>query len=279
MVSIGSSFSSGQDTLAALAAQIEQGDASRVRTFKAYARDKPGETIADARYVGDLRPNQNRLNVFSLFTQGNADDNYRFNLKFGGKVHLGMLVDRLDAQRHVSESETAQGLGIQVIQYQGSAHKVIADSDPNAGAAKQVYDQLTGAGADLTAGDSDPDAGAAKEADDQVTGDGADLTPGKYVVRVYRQTDTSPNTEYSYSFQLKSDRYYQDYDTQQFDTPAHPVKSVLDFMTINPAVMLLAENVDATMGAAMVAATRPPTLVTSTDSSIDPRTQLLSAWM
>jgi hypothetical protein len=253
MGSIGSSLSSGGNALADLAKQISQRDASRVQTFQAYVKDVPKETITDARYVGDLRPNQNRLNVFSLFTEGETDDNYRLNLKSGGNVHLSMLVDLLDDKRQVAESETATGLGIQVIQYQGSSHKVIADSDPNSGAANQLYTQLSG--------------------------DGATLPAGKYVVRVYRQPDTSPHTEYSYSFQLTGDRYYQDYDTQQVEAPAHQTKSTLDFMTMDPAVSLLAANVDATMGAAMADATRPATLTTSTDSSTDPVTQLLDAFM
>ena len=253
MGSIGSSLSSGSDALADLQKQISQRDAARVQSFQAYVKDVPNETITDARYIGDLRPNQNRLNTFSLFTNNETDDNYRFSLKSSGNVHLSMLVDRLDANRKIEESETATGLGIQVIQYQGSSHKVIADSDPDSGAANQLYTQLSG--------------------------DGATLPAGKYVVRVYRQPDTSPHTEYSYSFQLAGDRYYQDYDTQQIEAPSHPTKSALDYMTMDPAVTLLAANVDATMGAAMADATRPATLATNTDSSTDPVTQLLDAFM
>jgi hypothetical protein len=253
MGSIGTSLSSSQDSLATLTQQIKQRDSSKVQTFQAYTRDVAKETLTDARYIGDLRPNQNRLNTFTLSTRDDPDDNYRFNLRFTGKVHLSLLVDQLDAQRHVIQSETAKGLGVQVIQYLGSSHKVIADSDPAAGPAKKMYDQLAG--------------------------DGAELTRGKYVVRVYRQSDASPQTDYFYSFQLSGGRYYQDYDTQEQEAEVHPRKSLLEFLKINPAVMLMADSVDATMGTAMVAASRPPTLVTNTDSSVDPVTQLLDAFM
>ncbi len=245
----------GSTTLADLASQLKNSDAARVQTFQHYAKDVPKEKLADARYVGDLRPNQNRLNVFSLAPRGDTQDHYRFNLKFAGKVHLGMLVDRLDAQRQVVESKTARGLGIQVIQYQGNSYRVIADSDPNAGKAYELYNQLAG--------------------------DGARLTAGKYVVRVYRQDDTPANTEFFYSFQLVGDRYYQDYDTLQREAPAHPpTKSKFETMGPNPAVIMLAQNMDPTMAVAMLAATRPATLTTSpADNGTAPATRLLDAFM
>jgi hypothetical protein len=271
MGSIGSSLTSARDALSDLAQQIKQRDAAKVQGFQAYVVDVPKEKITEARYIGDLRPNQNRLNVFSLASMGDSDDNYRFNLKSTGNVHLNLLVDELDAQRQVVksgtnlmvdqldaqgqvvESETATGLGIQVIQYQGSRPVVIADSAPHSGAAKQMFDKMAG--------------------------DGADLKAGKYVVRIYRQENTSANTEYSYSFQLVGDRYYQDYDTTEREAPAHPTKSALDYMTVNPAVGLLADSTDATMGAVMVAATRPPTLIANGDTTTDPVTLLLDSFM
>jgi hypothetical protein len=241
--------------LADLTAQIKKRDTSRVPTFQAFVQDVSNEKLTDARYVGDLRPNQNRLNVFSLASRGDPDDSYRFNLKSGGNVHLAMLVDSLDAQRHVVQSETAQGLGIQVLQYQGSSAKVIADSDPNSGAANQMYNQLTG-------------------------GEGARLAAGKYVVRVYRQQDTSANAEFYYSLQLVGDRYSQDYDTMQREAPAHPpTKSALETMAIDPAVTMLAQSMDPTLGVAMIAATRPATLTTTPDDGTAPATKLLDAFM
>src|SRR6476620_11027719 len=119
----------GPPNLADLAAELKRSDAARVTTFQGFTKDVPKEKLKDARYVGDLRPNQNRLNVFSLAARGDSEDHYRFNIKFGGKVHLNMLADSLDGQRQVVEAKTAKGLGIQVIQYQGASHKVIADSD------------------------------------------------------------------------------------------------------------------------------------------------------
>ena len=245
----------GPTKLADLAAQLKQSDAARVQTFQGYTKDVPKEKLADARYVGDLRPNQNRLNVFSLSARGDSQDYFRLNVKFAGKVHLGMLVDSLDAQRQVVESKTAEGLGVQVIQYRGNSHKVIADSDPNSGKAYELYNQLTGEGTRLTA--------------------------GKYVVRVYRKPDTPDRQEFFYSFQLVGDRYYQDYDTLQREAPAHPpTKSKFETMGANPAVLMLAQNMDPTMGMAMLAATRPATLTISpTDDGTSPVTKLLDAFM
>jgi hypothetical protein len=218
-------------------------------------QDVAKDSIDKARYIGDLRPNQNRLNGFSLANTTDKEDFYRFNLKFGGNVHLGMLVDSLDARRNVVESETAKGLGVQVIQYQGSKPKVIADSDAKSGDLHDMYTKLTGA-------------------------DGAKLDPGKYVLRVYREPDTPQTREFFYSFQLGGDRYYQDYDTMQQEAPKHPAtKSMIEMMTINPAVMLMAANMDATMGIAMVAATRPTRLTTTAADGTDPVTQLLDAFM
>ena len=214
------------------------------------------EKIADARYIGDLRPNQNRMNVFSMASTNDPEDYYRFNLNFGGNIHLSMLADRLDVNRNVVQSETAKGLGIQVIQFRGLSHRVIADSNPNSGAAHEIYNQLT-------------------------AGDGARLAAGKYVVRVYREQETSPNTEFFYSLQLVGDRYHQDYDTIDREAPAHPpTKSKFELMTADPAVTLLALNMDATLSVTMLAASRPTRLsTTSPDNGMAPVTQLLDAFM
>lgn len=256
MGSIGSSLSSSRDVLADLTKQLRDRDSSTVRSFQAYVQDVAKDSIDKARYIGDLRPNQNRLNGFSLASRNDTQDYYRFNLKFAGKVHLTMLVDSLDGQRRVLESETAQGLGIQVIQYRGSSHKVIADSAPNSGSLFTAYNQLS-------------------------VGDGTQLAAGKYVVRVYRQSDTPQTKEFFYSFQLSGERFYQDYDTMQREAPAHPpTKSKFEVMTVDPAVTMLAQNMDPTMGAAMMAATRPVRLSTSANQDgTDPVTQLLDAFM
>jgi hypothetical protein len=256
MGSIGSSLSASTlEALGALTQQIRQQQANSVQTLTAYVQDVPKEKITDARYIGDLRPNQNRLNAFSLSRNGDANDYYRFNLKSTGTVHLGMLVDSLDSLGNVIQSKTAQGLGIQVIQYQGSTPTVIADSDPNSGASHDLYTQLTSA-------------------------QGAQLNAGKYVVQVYRQPDTSQTQDYYYSFQLVGGRYYQDYDTVQQPPPDHPQPpSILDYLTINPVVSMMAASIDPTMGAAMVAASQPPTLTTGNPDGTDPVTQLLNAFM
>src|SRR5262245_24242937 len=119
MGSIGS-LSSGSDVLSDLTKQLQKRDTKKVATFTANVQDVAKDKIEEARYIGDLRPNQNRLNAFSLMTWNDTQDFYRFNVKFGGNVHLNMLVDSMDKSRHVLETETAKGLGIQLVQYQGS---------------------------------------------------------------------------------------------------------------------------------------------------------------
>jgi hypothetical protein len=256
MGSIGSSLSSSaQDALDTLTQQIRNQQANSVQTLQAYVQDVPREKITDARYIGDLRPNQNRLNAFSLSADGDPNDYYRFNLKATGTIHLSMLVDSLDSQGRVLKSETALGLGIQLIQYHGAKPVVIADSAPASGASYDLYTRLTGA-------------------------QGAQLTVGKYVVQVYRQPDTSQTQNYFYSFQLAGDRYYRDYDTIQQEAPVTPKPpSILNYLTIDPVVGMMAANIDPTMGAAMVAASRPPTLSTGNSDGTDPVTQLLNAFM
>src|SRR4051812_8337075 len=117
MGSISSSLNSGQDALASLTKQIKDLDTRKVQTFKGYTKDITKDKIESSRYIGDLRPNQNRLNVFSMANSTDSEDFFRFNLKSSGTVHLNMLVDSLDAQRRVVESKTAKGLQVQVIQY------------------------------------------------------------------------------------------------------------------------------------------------------------------
>src|SRR5581483_2563186 len=248
MGSITSSFTADQGVLADLTQQVRAQQTNKVQTFQAYTQDVPKEKLTDARYIGDLRPNQNRLNGFSLASSGDPEDYYRFNLNYSGTVHLSMLVDSLDQQRNVVESETAKGLGIQLIQYQGASHTVVADSDPSSGPAYDLYQQLTG-------------------------DDGAQLNSGKYVVRVYRDSDTPDTQEFFYSFQMAGDRYYQDYDTMEQEAPEHPQpQSILNYLTINPVVGLLAASMDATMQTQMVAASQPPTLQVGSSDGADPVT-------
>jgi hypothetical protein len=55
--------------------------------------------------------------------------------------------------------------------------------------------------------------------------------------------------------------------------------NVFEVMTIDPAVTMLAANVDPTMGAAMMAATQPKRLSTTNQDGTNPVTQLLDAFM
>ena len=98
------------DALKDLASQIRKNSDARVQTFESRTFDVANEKMGDARYIGDFRPNQNRLNVFSMISKDDADDYYRFQMKSPGKLHLALLADQLDKQRKVTAYELPDAL-------------------------------------------------------------------------------------------------------------------------------------------------------------------------
>ena len=243
------------DALKDLASQIRKNSDARVQTFESRTFDVANEKMGDARYIGDFRPNQNRLNVFSMISKDDADDYYRFQMKSPGKLHLALLADQLDKQRKVTAYELPDALHVQLIQVRGPVQKVVADSDPRAGAAYHAYQQLSGEGLALRA--------------------------DKYVVHVSRSADTPQDREYLYSLQLVGDRYYQDYDT--LDHEAQPRKigmNRIQVLSRDAVVSLLGGN--ALFGAASAmsnVALAARSLSLGADSGQDPAVTMLGQFV
>jgi hypothetical protein len=211
---------SSNDPLADLSARLKERDKKQVQEFNTDVWDVRNEKIEDARYIGDMRPNQNRLNVFSLMVSDNPQDYYRFAVKNPGKVHFSILVDQLDYRGKRKEFE-GEGLRVQLIHLRGTRQTIVADSDPNAGEA-------------LT------------ENYHRFIGDGLDLKRDKYVVRIERPK-SSPGKEYYYTMQLSGERYYQDFDTIEHKAgPKQQTRAKFQMMMPDPVIDMLSQFLDQT---------------------------------
>jgi len=206
-----------RDVLPDLAARLKKQTQDQVQAFVSRTHDLAKETIDDARFIGNMRPNQNQLNVFSLLSKDDEQDYYRFSLKTTGKVHMGMLTDQLDEQRKIKSFEMIDALHVQLIRIRGKSQTVVADSDPKAGAANKSFQQFSG--------------------------EGLTLGPDKYVVKVSRYAGTPSGTEFSYSLQLGGDRHYQEYDTLDSEAPAKKLGlNRIDVLSRDPVVGILSAN-------------------------------------
>ena len=225
-----------------------------MQTFTAYAQSKPKEKITDAQYIEDLRPNQDRLNLFSSMPRGDNQEFYRFNLNFSGNVHFAMLTDLLDDQGNALKKSVHGAIDIQVMQMHSGTPTVVADSNPSSGDHYKNYQQLTGTGLQMTA--------------------------GPYVIKLTRDASVSSDNNYFYSFQLVGDRYYQDFDTIQSPAPKTHGESVLNFLQPDAVTGLLAASLDATSALAGLASlpVNGASLTAGLDSNTNPAVQLLSAF-
>ena len=255
MGSIGSSLAALNDTVGALAKQMDQNQANNVQQFTAYVQAKPAEKIADAQYIENLRPNQDRLNLFTSMPRGDNQDFYQFKLNFSGSVHFSMLADLLDDNGDVLQKETAKGLDVQIMQMHGQSAQVIADSDPTAGANYTNFKAIEST-------------------------DGLNMTAGKYDIKVNRDASADSNANYFYSFQLAGDRYYQDFNTIQSAAPHTHGESVLSFLQPDAVTGLLAGSVDSTSAIAGQASlpVNGASLTAGMNDGSDPTTKLLAAF-
>ena len=217
---ISSPLSALSDAVGSLASQLQQNQANRVQTFTVYAQGKAKEKIGDAQYIEDLRPNQDRLNLFSSMPRGDNGDYYKFNLNFSGNVHFGMITDLLDDNGNTAQSGVKGAADIEILQMHGDTPTVVASSDPTSGDNYSNYQALMGGGMNLQA--------------------------GQYTIHVTRDASVSNDNNYFYSFQLAGDRYYQDFDTIQSPASQKPGESVMQFLQPDPVTGLLAGSVDAT---------------------------------
>jgi hypothetical protein len=249
--SISSPINALTQSLNSLAKQITDRNASQVKQFQAYVQGKDNGKIADAQYIEDLRPNQDRLNLFSTMSQGNDQNFYKFNLNYDGKVNFSMLANLMDDKGYVISSAVS-GLDVQVLQMHGSSPVVVADNDPKSGA---NYDNFA-----------------------KLQGDGLDMTGGKYAIKVTRDVTAPKTANFFYSFQLAGDRYYQDFDTIEAPAPKTHGESVLNFLKINAVVGLMADSVDTTtaMAGQAMLPVNGASLTAGQDNETDPAVRLLS---
>lgn len=254
MGSISSSLTALDSALGNLTTQFQQNQANQVQTFTAYVQATPDEKITDAQYIENLRPDQNRLNLFSEMPRGDNQDFYQFNLNFSGNVHFDMLTDLLDDDGNVLQSETAKGLDVQIMQMHGNTPVVVADSDPSAGDNYTNFQNL-----ELN---------------------GMNLAAGKYDIKVNRDASASTDSNFFYSFQLAGDRYYQDFDTMQSPVPQTQGESVLSFLQPDHVTELMAGSIDALSAFAGQASfpVNGASLTAGMDPSTDPAVRLLSAF-
>ncbi|HET6159649.1 MAG TPA: hypothetical protein VFE34_14990 [Dongiaceae bacterium] len=158
--------------------QAQKNSGKTVQEFQKDTRDVKFESSATARNIGELKKNETRLNVFSSLGSGDAVDGFRFRVTSKTATTFSIL----------NAAQTDEGkIRFQI--YYKSSGRLLADSDPKAGAANTVF---------------------------QAMQDGKfEMEKGDYVLRVSRteNTGTDRNKEYSYAIQLSQGLYSRDYDT------------------------------------------------------------------
>jgi hypothetical protein len=184
----------------------------QVQSFSRQTTDKEYESLAASRFIGYLRKDQTRLNVFSALSANDLQDNFHFRVMEGGKVAFGYSVNGEDPDIRVQLINRNSG-------------RVLADSalkeDTPAGKAWN----------DLRAGD-------------------LELQAAEYVIRVQRPVGVSRTETSAYALQLTMGTTYEgDYDTTetpaqrsytQIQQPASVIASILDTSTpINTGILSL----------------------------------------
>lgn len=176
--------SSGLDASATLeaisnqVAALQQQKTIQTQDFQKQTNDVQVDNRMTARDVGILRQNDSRLNVFSSLSKGDAADFFTFNVATSAQTRFGVLT---------ANPDEAQNVRFQIINQ--ASGTVLADSDPNAGDAHDVYTQLQNGTYNMEA--------------------------GKYIMRVTRADDSvsNQNTEYNYAVQLSQGTFTKDFDT------------------------------------------------------------------
>ena len=159
--------------------QLAQKNSGRtVQEFQKDTRDVRFENNVTARNIGVLKKDQTRINVFSSLSSGDAVDGFQFRVTSKTATTFSVLN---------ATKEDEEQLRFQV--YYKSSGRLLADSDPKAGAANTVYQPMR---------------------------DGIfEMETGDYVLRVSRPHGAGADgkKEYSYAIQLSQGLYSQDYDT------------------------------------------------------------------
>lgn len=144
--------------------------------------------------IGLLVKDQSRLNVISTLAEGDKADFYKFRITGRGDAYLGRIGD--------------DGARIQLMSQNGT---VIADSNKDAGSAKERFDKL--AKGELQ------------------------LDPGQYHLRVSRDDPKDTKTKLNYALQVRMGDYKQDFDTvakqpKSGDDPFAPTAAVQELQSM-----------------------------------------------
>ena len=140
-----------------------------------YSQDLATDSRLVARYIGNLEDGRSKVSVNSLLSVGDQADYFRFTMTADGlaKITTGEVVNGTDGTTQAAKDGTV------LYQLLSPSGRVIADSNPNAGAAYEAWQKFTG-DANLQLG------------------------KGSYTLRVARGKDAVASTDYVYSFTMRS---------------------------------------------------------------------------
>ncbi len=145
--------------------------------------DVNGDSIQNARPVGELTGGKTRLNVLSALTKNDPVDYYSFKFTKSGHINFSI-------------TQSADSDGKVAVQILGKGGKIIADSQATSGALYDNYQAIT-------------------------TGT-FNLDAGTYYVKLSREAGTLNTTKPNYAFQLNAGRYYEK-DYQTIESPVAQV--------------------------------------------------------
>ncbi len=149
-----------------------------VKVFEHVGRDVHKDTMKTARNVGRVRLDHSRLNIFSFLAEGDAEDNFKFNVDSTGGLRLGTFRDA--------------GTRFQFYDNRG---RLIADSKQGTGREHNKYLRMIG-------GEKG----------------GEPFKPGEYFIKVSRLKNGETTPERGYALQLQmGDTFFKDFDTKELD--------------------------------------------------------------
>jgi hypothetical protein len=140
-----------------------------------YSQDLANDIRGLARYVGNLEEGRSKVSVNSALSVGERWDHFRFRV-------TGEEFVRLRAGELVGEDGRGADVAVDgAVRYQllSPSGQVIADSDPNAGAERESWEEL-------------------------ISDANLKLAKGWYTIRVARGPAAEDRREYIYSFTLRS---------------------------------------------------------------------------
>jgi hypothetical protein len=97
----------------------------RPKQYERQTNDVPSENIGSARFIGNLRNDISRINVFSALTKTDKVDYFKFRVYEGGKIGMGITGD-----------------GKTHIQLMDRSGRVIADNEANSGETFKNFELL-----------------------------------------------------------------------------------------------------------------------------------------